>query len=247
MATNLQINDHVYIPISVDERLSRYEFALYETTVIEKNNDGRSVRVSLPYGEVSDWIGTSKVRKNSGILIINIGDFETEQTLLDPLSKSVLQYCRLLLKDDFVRSVKVRSIDEFEWFWNKENKVCRYVIIIGHGTNDSLKFGVNNWVSSDDIYALLNDSNSTEKIFISLCCETGYREFAGKLSRLEYCEHFIAPLHELNGAVASQYCQSFLNQHLLHGHSTKIAHYKSVKSLFNSNLFRIWKKGRLDT
>lgn len=245
MATNLQVNDRVYIPISIDERLSRYPYALYETTVIEKNADGRSVKVNLPNAEVSDWIGTSKVRRNSGILIFNIGDFETETGLLDPLSKSILQFCRLLLNDQFVRIIKIRSIDELEWFWNKENQAYRYVILIGHGRKDALKFAVNDWVGTEDIFALLDDKTSTEKIFVSLCCESGYRDFAGKLSRLDYCEHFIAPLHELNGAVASQYCQSFLNQHLLHGHTVPVAHDKAVESLFNSNLFRVWRKGEL--
>lgn len=245
MALNLQLHDRVYVPISIDDRLARYDFALYETEVIEKNADGRSVRVNLPNGEISEWIGTSKVRRNSGILIFNIGDFETETALLDPLSKSVLQFCRLLLKDDFIRSVKIRSIDELEWFWNRENAAYRYIILIGHGESNSLKFGVNGWVSADEVYQVLDAENSSEKIFISLCCKTGYRGFAGKLSRLNYCEHFIAPLHELNGAVASQYCQSFLNQHLLYGHTALIAHGKAVESLSNRNLFRVWKNGGL--
>ncbi len=243
----LNIDDTVFVPISVDIKLSRHPFAFYKSRVIEKKLDGRSVKINLPDGDSSEWIGTSKVHRNSGILIFTIGDYFTETALLDPLSKSMLQFCRLLLNDDYVRLIKVRSIDEFEYFWDKENLAYKYIILIGHGDKQALNFAVNNWIETEDVFQLLNNrAIQTEKIFISLCCKTGYRQFAGKLSTLPYCESFIAPLHDINGAIASQFCQSFLNHHLLHGHTTKIAFKKTEAGLNNKNVFRLWKNGKLE-
>ncbi len=49
----------------------------------------RSIRIS--FRNEDHWIAVSKCQRNIGLLIICIGDLETEVTLLDPLSKSVSQ------------------------------------------------------------------------------------------------------------------------------------------------------------
>ena len=80
--------------------------ALYETRV-EQVLD-RSVSVRLPGGATSSPIGSSLVHKNIGIVILRIGDLSTEMSLLNPLAKSMLQYCRLLLHDSMVVLQEVR-------------------------------------------------------------------------------------------------------------------------------------------
>ncbi|PND54337.1 hypothetical protein CRM90_28405 [Mycobacterium sp. ENV421] len=54
---------------------------------------------------------------NLGFVLVRIGDFLTEATLLDPLAKSVLQYLRLMLPDDLITFLKVRTLNELQEWW----------------------------------------------------------------------------------------------------------------------------------
>ena len=108
MARQLHPNDEVYIPSSLLPEGDNYPFAIYRTRVIEIN-EGRKIKVNRRNGEVSDWLASSKAHKLVGIAIICIGDFSTEDTLLNPLSKSILQYCRLLIEDGALSMVRIRE------------------------------------------------------------------------------------------------------------------------------------------
>jgi len=69
----------------------------------------RSIVVDLPGGTESKPIASSAAHANVGVTIVRVGDFDTEGTLLDPLAKSLLQFCRLLLPDDMVVLREVRA------------------------------------------------------------------------------------------------------------------------------------------
>lgn len=93
--TKFKVGDSIFVPVSQVEdqcpKLSSYPFACFNTTV--KAIEGKSV--ICEFQGCTFKVGKGVCHKNIGILILNIGDFETELTLLDPLTKSVLQYCRL--------------------------------------------------------------------------------------------------------------------------------------------------------
>ena len=131
MAKNLSLNDTVYVPRCCVSGLEGAGVALCKRSVLEL--DGKKVRVQLHNGDASEWVGSSLVHKEVGILVVNIGDFETEDILLDPLAKSVAQFCRLLVPDDQIRSIRVRSLDELKQFWVKEQAAYSHVIWVGHG------------------------------------------------------------------------------------------------------------------
>lgn len=207
MATSVNVGDRVFVPSSRLPGGERFPFAVKECDVIEVI--GRSIRVQLAGGEPSDLIGLSLVHSNVGILILNIRDLETETTLLDPLAKSILQYCRMLVSDSQVRVFKVRSKEELNTIWQMEQITYSHVVICGHGTKDALKFGVDGLVNIDDFIAALRVHGAPSKTFISLCCSTGYKSFGGNLSRKAICNAFIAPMQEVHGAIASQFCQRF--------------------------------------
>ena len=107
--------------------------------------------MELPGGVASDPIGVALLHRDVGILILCIGDMETERNLLDPLAKSILQFCRLLLKDGHVVSEKVRSLDELARTWRKGQAAFTHVVLIGHGSKDGLKFAMDEWVGADKI------------------------------------------------------------------------------------------------
>ena len=108
MATGLQVGEHVFVPVSILEHAGDRPSAFHRAEVLEVG--GRSVRVAV--GANSEWVASSKCQRNIGLLIFGVGDLETEATLLDPLSKSVTQFCRLLASDDYVRFYKGQSCAE---------------------------------------------------------------------------------------------------------------------------------------
>jgi hypothetical protein len=243
VAKNLNVGDRVYIPCAHLQGLPEQPSALYRTEVAEVGP--RSIRVNLPAGAVSDWIGNGLAHKDVGILIVTIGDYQTELTLLDPLAKSVLQFCRLLVPDDQLRSLKVRSIAEFRRFWGDVQAAFSHVILIAHGRKNGIRFG-DDWINPDELDNVLRVWGASPKLFISLGCQTGYQEFAGALSRQAICGSAIAPFQSVHGAVASQFCQSFLTSHFIEGKSIGVAFKKARTSVVGGASFRLWKSGGLE-
>ena len=234
-------NDKAFVPVSKIEGMENYHSALYETRVLEITD--RTVKISLPEGK-EQWIASSLVQKNIGILVLEIGDLETETSLLDPLAKSVLQYCRLLLPDDYVRSYKIRSLNELSIIWQKEKDIYSHIVLIGHGRKDGILFMNQEIIHPDQFSDHLTNSN-TQKIFISLCCQTGYQNMGGNFSKIiDVYSHFIAPFHSIHGAAASQFVQTFLAFHILKGNTVKTAFNNAYKTP-DGKTFRLWEKGEL--
>lgn len=243
MATNFTVDDKVFVPSSRIPGMEGHHSAFYETCIAEV--DTKKVKVHLKAGIVSEWIDSGSCQKNIGILILTIGDPETEAGLLDPLAKSVLQYCRLLVPDDYLRAYKVRSLAELKCIWQKEQASYSHVVIIGHGSPDGVKFSVDGWVKPDLLDTNFKVRGAPRKDFISLCCETGYKKTGGKLSQMAVRSHFLAPFHSVHGAVASQFVQTFLAVHLLDGESVGVAFRHAREYTPGSTSFRLWENGKL--
>lgn len=243
MAKNLQIGETVYVPCSRLVDLASTGVALYRTRINQV--DGRKAKVDLSGGGESDWIGTSLLHRDVGILVINVGDFETEHTLLDPLAKSVGQFCRLLVPDDQIRAIRVRSSDELVKFWQREQAAYSHVIWIGHGSESGIKFAVDGWKTSQELSGMLRIHGAPKKTYISLCCKTGYKAYGGSMSKAAICKQFIGPFHSVEGAVASQFCQTFLTDHLLNGKTVGAAFNHARSSVPGSSSFRLWNSGKL--
>lgn len=244
MARNLRQGSSVYVPCSKFTELSNYPKAFYPTNVVEVHN--KSIKVNLPNQQISELFGMSIAHENLGIIIVSIGDFETESTLLDPLSKSVLQYVRLLIPDDTLLHIKLRSLSELNTYWKRDQAVYSHVIIIGHGSKSGIKFGVDGWVTAETLQReVLRVWGGSKKTIISLCCKTGYKSFGGKVSSYAQCKYFLGPYHSVHGAVASQFCQTFLAYHLLEGKTTVVAFKNARDSVPGSTSFRLWENNQL--
>lgn len=243
MASGLAVGDSVYVPCSRLDDLHDLGVALHHTEVVEVG--AKKVRVRLPGGESSDWIGAALVHRMVGILVLSVGDFESESTLLDPLAKSVTQFCRLLVPDDQIRAVRVRSVEELKRLWAREQAAYSHVVLIGHGSNTSLRFGVEGWIHAENLVKHLRMRGAPRKVLISLCCRTGYKSFGSTMSRATIFTDFIGPFHAVQGAVASQFCQTFLASHFLEGRSVGVAFRDARGSVPGSTSFRLWRAGRL--
>src|SRR5690242_8993954 len=126
MAKNLHVGDTVFVPTTLLAGIGDQASAFYKTNVHQIQ--GRSVRVGV--GANFQWVASSKCQRNIGLLIFNFGDFDSEMTLLDPLSKSVVQFCRLLATDEYVRFLKIRSLRELELAWQREQAIYSHVVVI---------------------------------------------------------------------------------------------------------------------
>lgn len=243
MAKNLNAGDTVYVPCSRICALERSGVALHRTQVA--TIEGKKVKVRVPGGDESDWIGVSLVHRDVGILVINIGDFASEHILLDPLAKSVAQFCRLLVPDDQIRQIRVRSLAELKKVWHNEQAAYSHVIWIAHGSENGIKFGVDGWISSETLSNELKIPGAPRKIYISLCCKTGYKSYGSIMSKATICSYFLGPFHAVAGAVASQFCQTFLTSHLLDGKTVGVAFKHARTSVPGGASFRLWNSGRL--
>lgn len=239
---SFSVNERVHVPSLKAGLTVDYPYSMASVTICEVTD--RYVKVNLPNGDISEEIPLSLVRKRLGLLIVQIGDFESEATLLEPLKKSILQFSRLLLNDDYIRSYSVRSASEFRYVWEKEHPVTSHIILVGHGDATSIKFGPATQVSGADFITLLStDGGIVEaKQIISLCCKTGSKTFGGNVSGTPNVEAFIGPTTALHGANASQFCQSYLTYLFLHGYKSSTAYEYARATNPGASDFAFWRK-----
>ncbi len=245
MARNLNVGEDVYVPLAkLGASLNRAS-ALFKTTVAAKSK--RSIRVLDPSGNPVR-IAAAHVHRRVGVAIVRIGDFATELALLDPLAKTLLHFCRLVLSEDEVRLVQLRSLGELVSFWGANHGAYAMVVLIGHGTPSALRFAVGGEVDGETLAATFAEPDGVEpKVIVSLACETGRATFAQRFSRSNGCECFVAPYHTIHGATASQFFQALLVRHLLDGTSVRIAYKRARETLLGTASFRFWRAGALST
>lgn len=241
MAAGLQVGETVFVPVSILDADVSSPSAFYRTRVQHVAN--KSVEVDVPGG--TEWVASSKCQRNIGVCIIAVGDFRSEATLIDPLSKSILQFTRLLCSDDYVKYLKVRSKSEVSQFWAFEHAAFSHIIFIGHGNGSQMQFAVEGWVNGADLAAELDLPRPAPKTFLNLSCQLGKASYAKHFSLASSCEAFIAPFQSVHGAVASHFAQSFLIYHLLHGESLAVAYRHARDYVAGAVSFRCWKNGSM--
>jgi hypothetical protein len=237
----------VYIPASLTRQGATAPYALVERKVLRQADKGRSIFIDDGDGE-SMKVATRRVQPGSlGFALIRIGDFQTENTLLDPLAKSVLQYLRLMLPDHVVTNVSIRTLHELQEWWAFNSAAQTHCILVGHGEPEGLKFlDHENLVSGTHLGSALTEAAalaSTPKAFLSLSCLSGRAGFANGFSATRICRAFIGPHQSVHGASASQYIQTLLAHHLLDGTELLAAHRRANKSTSKGTSFRFFRSG----
>lgn len=241
MARDLAVEELVYVPKTALGLDPNVISPFHQTRIREL--DDRSVKVDMPDGSLSDWIGSSRITRRLGVFLVRIGDFD-EDTLIEPLSKSVLHFCRILLPGDCVRVIEVRSLGELTHFWSVHHNLYEQVVLVGHGSANSILFGRTN-VSPSALADSLAVPGLSKKEIISLCCQTGRAEFAKPFSKSGCCSNFVAPFDSIHGCVASLFVQNYLTNRLLQGLVVKTAFSRARKDLLGAASFRLWDNGTL--
>jgi hypothetical protein len=206
----------------------------------------RSIRVDDGAGGLAAIASRLVHKDDLGFLILKVGDLGSETTLLDPLAKSVLQFLRLLLPEDRVRQLSLRTLVELEKDWGTQGAAISHVVIIGHGTSSGLLFvgegEVPGGILAERLLHLVEDGRP--RTFVSLACLTGRAAFARPFSASPICRELLAPFDSVHGAEASQYCQLLLTRHLLKGKELGYAHRDAVRAIGGTG-FRWWRNGSM--
>lgn len=213
----------------------------------------KSIRVTLKPEENPEdgWVARSRVHTEISVVLVRIGDLGSETALLDPLSKSLIHFLRLLVGDDYFTLSYLRTEQELRVFWAKNSRTT-HLILIGHGRRDGIRFvgdpdedGA--WMTGTTLGEILASSATTNRQVhvLNLACLTGYAAFSQGLSRNGAIRTCVAPMHALHGAIASQFTQTLLSEHLLWGRTWSIAFRHARTGTPGTSTFRLWQNGRL--
>ena len=240
--TKFRVGQSVHAPIYQYPGGDQAPFAIARGTV--RAVAKRSCDVELPYVGIRT-IASSRLHSDVGVCIIRIGDFKSEQSVMDPICKSILNFLRLLLPDDQVRLVELRTAAELEEFFELCASVYSLWVVVGHGTTKGeLCFTRGKKRPAAELASALAPHAAAPKTFLFLSCNAGLAAFAKPFSsEADLCRTLIAPKGALHSAVASQFAQTFLSYFYLEGRPAGAAFNKANESVPTSTRFRLWRKG----
>lgn len=250
----------VFVPNSLVGRVdARTAVGRYE--IVEVGSAGnadaerrRSVRVALRPDENPDdgWVASSRLHEGIGITLVRVGDLATETDLLDPLTKSIAHYLRLLVGHDYFHLAYLRTIAELRNVWAQRRGGTTHLVFVGHGREDAIQFVPNDaaeapeWLSGAALATLLDAHGANPRVnVLSLACLTGRAAFAKSVSNAGSVRSCSAPLHEVHGAIASQFVQTVFAEHLLQGRTWQVALRLARSRTPGTGTFRCWQEGAL--
>ena len=241
------VNDKVFVPVERVATGASCPFSVVTGTVTAIN--GRSVTVDCPYGIGLQTIASSAVHSASlSVCIIRVGDFQTESSLLDPITKSVRHFLRILIPDDLVSLHYVRSQAEFLDVFQRTSSVFTHYVFVGHGAaSGDLLFFPGMRCSATTLAAEMARLTKSTHDFLWLCCHSGNAKFARPFSSAPFCRNHVGSFRTLNGATASFFTQAFFVHHLLEGCSFRVAFKRAVGALPTTDHFRHWQAGAQKT
>lgn len=243
MPTKFKATQNVWIPSAL-LKYDQAPYAMTKKTVlytegrsIVVDHDGNDVRISskLVHGDDS-----------FGITVVRVGDIATDKTLLDPLARTIFQFCQILLPEERRQLINVRTRVELETCLEKYQSLHSLVVLLGHGTPNHLKF-VDGDVTPTQLANILNPEkkNRPHRTVLSLACRTGTASFGREFSKAAWCQNYIGPHHSVNGVAASQFCQTLLGFHFLEGLGMGASHKEAAEHVPGGSSFRRWQGGRL--
>jgi len=243
MARNVNVNDIVFVPRDRVTTQIDTPHSLVKATVAAKAN--RTLTLNCPYDIGAQNVPSSAVHKDVGVCVIRVGDYQTENNLLNPLTKSIVHFLRILLPDDQLFTQYVRTPQEFYHVIATYGGAFTHFVLIGHASAAGLHFAFGVHEPAAALRANLPQYTQQPHNFVSLCCHSGERVFAHHFSASASCNHLLAPFGALHGAVASQFTQTFFAYHFLEGRTFTVAFNRSREGIPGGARFRHWQNGSL--
>ncbi len=236
MTTRFKVDDDIWVPATRVGERDGYALVQRKVRRVEKLSVWVEQRVG-PWAR----IGTRQVHSDDlGFLVVRIGDWSSEATLLDPLAKSVLHNLRLLVPEERIRLVNVRTATEVEHALAHEGATRSYIIIVGHGSKDGRLITIDGGMSPSRVATSMRAGAA--KVVVSLACYSGRTGFASTISNDESVRDFVAPFSALHGAAGSTFLQTFLHTHLLLGDGIQ-ASFRRTNAVVTGTHFVHWRDG----
>ena len=231
-----------YVWVSATKLSGEQTYALVKRQVQGTKYGGRSIVIDDCDGKTIEVSSRLAHRGDLGFLLLRVDDLDSEATLLDPLSKSILQFLRLLVQEDLVRLLEVRTRKEIERFMASDGAAYTHVILVGHGRSNAVKLAFGEWLEVDD-FANIMTAGKKDRVVISLACHTGKQTFGRTMSVHKNIREFVAPKAAVHGASASLFVQQLLSLHLLEGREFETATRNASTSVPGGG-FVHWRDGK---
>jgi hypothetical protein len=241
----LEKNTRVHVPAKSVGLGDDYPSAMVECNFVRMSGY-RSVVDDVPNTHGERQLDRRLVTRKLGILILQLGDFDTEDYLLEPSFRALSHISSLVLLPEYVWARRVRSLEEMETFWERSIGVVSHLVLVGHGGKASLTFGRKS-VGVDEFCSVLGrDSVDGEApLVISLCCKSGSGLFGKEVSGNPTCRAFIGPSGAIHAANSALFYQSFLSHSLVDGRTIEKAY--QLARVFTPGVteFNMWQKTKL--
>lgn len=242
MATDLKANDKVYVP---NLTASNYDGSDHPSHIEATVESIKTSRVYVRYDDGSiGFFKKADCHRNLGILILTIGDLESEKEMLDSLKESIFYNLKLLLSEKFIECITVRSVNEISAYWQINHSRFSDVIIVGHGNKESIYFAMDQHIKASCLMSAFDIGSDSKTTFINLSCASGNKSFGGIASSFDFCESFIGPKNNVYVPIASQFVQMFFTFRFLDGKRSFTAFSRARKALISSSVFSFWKSGK---
>lgn len=216
--------------------------------------DAAGIQRSVP-------VSSRRFRRHAKILILRIGDWETEQPTLNPLAASLKAQLSLLLPPSDVDVEYIRTLEELGGALRvhgggltpsgrRQASPWGYAVLVGHGrsgTSPAIRFG-NSWHAPKKIARSISGLGPgrrtfAEARFISLCCETGDQAFAQAFSD-ELNTTWVGPGRTVHSFEAAGFVQRLFFESFLAGRTWSDAFRCSRAATTSfSTSFRCWLDG----
>jgi len=179
-------------------------------------------------------------------MILQLGDYQTEERLLDPLLASVENSTTLVLSPEDVWRFRIRTVEEFRKFRNLRGGGVSHLVLVGHGSMRGLIFG-DSIVEPKEFISVLQEPAITQQapVIISLCCKSGNGIVGKAISSSPSCRSFIGPSGSIHASNAALFYQSFLVHNLLEGNDSEKAYQLSRVFTPGVTEFNLWRKSVL--
>ncbi|HTN99792.1 MAG TPA: hypothetical protein VL068_03860 [Microthrixaceae bacterium] len=221
---------------SVHLGYKQHDFAMLDRPVL--GLEGRSVWLDGQSGPVK--VSTKLVSPQIALRLVRFGDIATEPNLLDPITKALDHHFKLLLPPGAHRTWWVRSLDALAAFLAQDS-TATHVVLVGHSPKGTGTLALpGRLLPAADLASAFGPS---ARLYLSLVCYSGRKDFAGHFTGANDRRQFVAPFQFLHGAVAVEAATLLFNNLLLRGDSPKVAVRHVNDSLPAGVDLRFWQSG----
>lgn len=228
----MDVGDEILVPSS-RIGLSDAPFALVMRKV--QGLEHRSVVVDGPAGETVK-VATRFVWDAFSVLVVRFGDFQTESSLLDPMTDAIEKYLSLLVEPDHLDVVRLRTSSEFENRASFLGGKLTHIVLIGHSDGEGFALTDGTALRGEELVSAFG--GGPPMTILSLACRSGRANLGKEIAGTDRCKEYLAPYQDIHGGVAISACIRYFAELLVIGADTAVAARRGLGGLPSGLHFR---------